>query len=170
MTTSEIPTSPSNIRPISILTAYILLAVLLTTTIFRTLLHISKTPSPFPASPRAQKRKAISISIFTLLSLLSLLTTWHYMLSFFVLSYKIWAMRTNTPLPTTLFGRHGIKATTLQLGPWLRDTTLFRDAWETVIDGNTRFWWSQQIFLISTVWSVALGVEGMWEYFLPTGC
>ena len=80
----------------------------------------------------------------------------------FTLSYQTWARNNNVPLPArldVLLARkedHG----GLHLGAWLRDTKLFKDAWETVIYGSARFWWSQQIFLITAIWGVFLGVEG----------
>lgn len=43
---------------------------------------------------------------------------------------------------------------------WLQNTKLFREAWETVIETPARFWWSGQIFLWTTGWSLFLGVMG----------
>tara|TARA_R110002003_G_scaffold1926_10_gene23778 strand:+ start:7145 stop:7375 length:231 start_codon:yes stop_codon:yes gene_type:complete len=34
-------------------------------------------------------------------------------------------------------------------GLWLRETSLFREAWETVVVGNARYWWSHQIFFFA---------------------
>ena len=84
------------------------------------------------------------------------------MLAFFTLSYETWARNNNVPLPAgldVLLARNE-DGGVLHLGAWLRDTKLFKAACETVIDGPARFWWSQQIFLITIIWSVFLGVEG----------
>lgn len=43
---------------------------------------------------------------------------------------------------------------------WLQNTKLFREAWETVIETPSRFWWSGQIFLWTTGWTLFLGVMG----------
>ena len=52
----------------------------------------------------------------------------------------------------------------LALGRWLKDTSLFRDAWEIVIERSGRYLWSQQIFLGAAAWSVYVGIEGESSY------
>jgi hypothetical protein len=67
------------------------------------------------------------------------------------------------PVPPTLWGENGYIAfgtLRLALGRWLKDTSLFRDAWEIVTERSRRYWWSQQIFLGAAAWSVFVGIEG----------
>ena len=52
----------------------------------------------------------------------------------------------------------------MQLGPWLRDTQLFKQAWASAMETDERFWWTQQIFGFATLWSVVLGSEGELDY------
>ena len=155
----------SNVRPIAILASYLSLAFLLTVQITRTLRPISKRSRSQKATSAIQQPQAKHLVIFATLAVVSLSTTWYYMLAFFTLSYRTWANEASLALPNGFWGSGGILSggediVGLHLGAWLKDTTLFRDAWETVIDGNIRFWWSQQIFLITMAWSVYLGIEG----------
>jgi hypothetical protein len=48
----------------------------------------------------------------------------------------------------------------LALGRWLKDTSLFRESWEIVIERSGRYWLNQQIFLRAAAWSVYVGIEG----------
>ena len=154
-------TNLSNIRPIWILSGYLLLACTLTGSILRLLFKIGKSSySRLSWDWRHWK----NVVVFASLSAVSLGITWYHMLAFFALSYRTWAYKNDVPLPERLWGPAGIVgegAVTPKLGPWLKETTLFKNAWETVIDGPAKFWWSQQIFLITAVWSVFLGVKGI---------
>ena len=149
----------SNIKPIAILCSYLCLAALLTAQILRVLYQAKIRPQ---IQPHYRPTNSAHLVIFATLAVVSLAITWYYMLAFFTLSYQTWARNNNVPLPArldVLLARNN-DVGGLHLGAWLRDTKLFKDAWETVIDGSGRFWWSQQIFLITTIWSVFLGVEG----------
>lgn len=105
-------------------------------------------------------RRRLQSLLFAILAALSLGATWYYMFAFFAHSYRNWeASQTLVDLAdpeiTTLF----------KLELWLQKAKLFREAWETVIETPARFWWSGQIFLWTTGWSVFLGVMG-WFYLL----
>ena len=152
----------ANIRPLSILAAYLTIGLTIPIFLLSSLAgQIRKSP---PLPPGAQVR----IAIFSCLAVGSLGSTWYHMFRFFVHSYKEWASVNEVPLPTSGFlGEDGIIyinnahwRLNLLLGEWLRDTQLFRQAWETVITGSARWWWSQQIFLITTGWSIYLGRTG----------
>ncbi|RMD42148.1 hypothetical protein DV735_g3012, partial [Chaetothyriales sp. CBS 134920] len=104
------------------------------------------------------------VKLFSALAILSLGTTWYYMLRFFSVSYASWASEpTQTAAP----------AECLNSALWLRDTHLFEQAWWTVVATPARFWWSQQIFFFTTGWSVFVGRQGnrraiahLWAYML----
>jgi hypothetical protein len=93
--------------------------------------------------------------VFTALAALSLGATWYYMFAFFAHSYHNWEETRST------LDLQGAEVSTLfKLEMWLQKTKLFREAWETVIETPARFWWSGQIFLWTTGWSVFLGIMG----------
>jgi len=71
------------------------------------------------------------------------------MLCFFSLSYREWASTHDVALGGDP-----------ELGLWLKDTQLFKEAWGTAVATPARFWWTQQIFFFTAVWSVFLGQEG----------
>ena len=155
----------SNIKPVAILCSYLCLAAVLTAQILRLLYQAKIRPQTQRQDPHHRPPKSAHLVIFATLAVVSLVITWYYMLAFFRLSYQTWARNNSLSLPTRLWRSDVLLARNedvggLHLGAWLRDTKLFKDAWETVIDGRVRFWWSQQIFLITTIWSVFLGVEG----------
>ncbi|KAJ6136140.1 hypothetical protein N7512_001300, partial [Penicillium capsulatum] len=106
--------------------------------------------------------------LFTILAALSLGSTWYYMFAFFVHTYRAWELR-------SLLSADQLAELSLvtKLELWLQNTELFREAWETVIETPARFWWSGQIFLWTTWWSVFLGVMArrfqiprVWTYML----
>ena len=154
-----------NIKPVTILCSYLCLAAVLTAQILRLLYQAKFRPQTQRQDPHHRTSKSAHLVLFATLAVVSLVITWYYMLAFFTLSYQTWAHKHDVPLPSRLLGSNVLLARNgdvggLHLGLWLRDTKLFKDAWETVIDGKARFWWSQHIFLITTIWSVFLGVEG----------
>ena len=152
----------SNIKPITILCSYLGLAATLTAQILRLLYQAKTRPQSQRQDPQHRTPKRAHLVIFATLAVVSLAITWYYMLAFFTLSYQSWAHNNNVPLPARLdvllASNNDVGG--LHLGAWLRDTKLFKEAWEIVIDGPARSWWSHQIFLITTIWSVFLGVEG----------
>ena len=150
----ESDTFEPNLRPIAILTSYLCLAFALTVLILRTLYEISAFPRPSQEPHTLNRKRRLHIQVTGALTLASLAVTWFYMLKFFALSYRTWARERGI---SDAFRENSAQ---LYLGQWLKETSLFRDAWETVIEECKRFWWSQQVFLITTIWSVYLGIEG----------
>jgi hypothetical protein len=138
---------PSNFRPLAIFTSYMVLALTLTLTILNTIAKRRKINKSILLPVETKK-----IRIFAVLAILSLGTTWYYMFQFFALSYRTWA---SNFAPTTEGEANG-----LQLGLWLRDSRLFEEAWGFACATPHRWWWTQQIFLCTTMWSLILGREG----------
>ena len=89
------------------------------------------------------------------------------MFALFAHSYRAWAGSQQAQSQQLLLAAGGSGSgvlsisTIFKLEMWLRDAKLFREAWETVIESPARFWWSGQIFLWATGWSLFLGVMGM---------
>ncbi|KAF2036730.1 hypothetical protein EK21DRAFT_52058 [Setomelanomma holmii] len=120
-----------------------------------TVLKKSTTASPPPSK---------HVWFFSALAAGSLLSTWTYMFKYFNVSYQTWLMwRSYYELDP--HHRHW--------GLWLRETSLFREAWETVVVGNTRYWWSHQIFFFALGLGLYLeqkgvrrGIKHTWAFML----
>jgi hypothetical protein len=76
------------------------------------------------------------------------------MFCFFAHSYRQWESTSSIHLTEDEI------LANLQLGPWLNDTKLFKEAWGTALETPARFWWTQQIFFFTSIWSVFLGQQG----------
>jgi hypothetical protein len=154
----------SNLRPLSIFGGYLILASALTVLISYSVLYkASRALPPSQDTRQRQSNREKHVQFFAILALISLVTTWYHMLQYFGLSYRVWAHEMGEPVPPTLWGENGYIAfgtLRLALGRWLKDTSLFRDAWEIVTERSRRYWWSQQIFLGAAAWSVFVGIEG----------
>src|SRR2546421_12682061 len=100
------------------------------------------------------------MQLFVVLALISLATTWYHMLQYCAVSYSAWAHEMGEVIHPTMWSDNGYIAFGVlrpALGRWLEET-LFRDAWEIVIEWSGRYWWSQQIFLGAAAWSVYVGI------------
>lgn len=149
----------SNLRPLSIFSGYMLAAAVLTASCARIIHRGLSRPQQRPWPRRTQ-----AVVLFSVLAALSLSTTWYHMFRFFERSYVEWRAT-----PAGLAFDDG----TVHLGPWLRDTKLFRQAWATVLDSPSRAWWSLQIFGFCANWSVMLaeqqrarGIPRLWLFML----
>ncbi|RTE80729.1 hypothetical protein BHE90_004763 [Fusarium euwallaceae] len=130
----------SNARPIGILVGYLLTCAVLTARCIHLLWDRSKVST-------SHRRNAILV--FSALAAVSLATTWYHMFCFFQWSYEQWAL--SAPV--------GLDADKLYLGEWLRDTTLFKQAWVSTLERPPRAWWSLQIFGFCAVWSIMLASQ-----------
>ncbi|KAJ4371549.1 hypothetical protein N0V83_004768 [Neocucurbitaria cava] len=75
-----------------------------------------------------------------------------YLIEYFKISYKTWLMwRSYYELDPHL--RHW--------GLWLKESSLYKEAWETVIVGNARYWWSHQIFFFALGLGLYLEQKGI---------
>ncbi|KAF1929929.1 uncharacterized protein M421DRAFT_59724 [Didymella exigua CBS 183.55] len=126
--------SESNVRPYSIFIAYMITCLSLAVSIIIKLFE--KTEKLHASAPsRLPQRK--HVLLFSALAACSLLSTWSYMLRYFQWSYDNWL---------TVQSQHEIDLSVKHWGLWLKETSLFREAWESVIIGHNRYWWSHQIF------------------------
>ncbi|KXX75033.1 hypothetical protein MMYC01_207883 [Madurella mycetomatis] len=129
-----------NATPLAILASYMVTAVALTVCCIRV---IRGHP------PQASRPSVSSFTVFTTLSVLSLATTWSYMFAYFRWSYLDWAAN-SSPVAD---------ANQPRLGEWLRDTSLFKQAWFSALETPARAWWTLQIFGFCAIWSVMLSVQ-----------
>lgn len=107
--------------------------------------------------------------IFGLLAVLSLASTWYYMLTFLRHSYLAYLERchlTSYPLPPTPppfnLSRPAqlvpaLHLRILRISQWLASLSLFKEAWMEVIKDATSWWWSSEICIITV---------GAWALFL----
>jgi len=134
------PLSP-NFRPLAIFSSYIILATALMLSIIYTVYSQSQIPSKGPV-PR------VKVLVFVILAVVSLGITWSHTLNFLDVSYTTWA------------SSHNIHVSDVQLGAWLRDTKLYEQARSIACSTPEIYWWTHQIFLYSTIWSLFVGHEG----------
>lgn len=120
---------------------------------------IVKSYTVLSKSTTAQLPPRKHVRLFAILAAGSLITTWYYMLEYFKLSYKTWLMWRSF-YELTPDQRHW--------GLWLRETSLFREAWETAIVGNARYWWTHQIFFFAC--GLGLSLEQRGESRKKTRC
>ncbi|KAF2841814.1 hypothetical protein M501DRAFT_1013202 [Patellaria atrata CBS 101060] len=157
----------SNVKPITIFSSYMLLAITLTSFIIRRLIQSS------PTSIRP-KNDTFKIILFSILAIISLGTTWFYMLEFFKYSYRLWAERRDIKLPESfqagLLSIGSNDKHSLRLGSWLKDSKLFKEAWGTALETPLRQWWTQQIFffaaLLSLLMSYEVHISHAWAFVL----
>ncbi|KAK4182049.1 hypothetical protein QBC35DRAFT_396746 [Podospora australis] len=141
----------NNTVPLAILATYLLTCLVLTIRCI-TIIRSSNTPSQQRGLVVTQShKKTRKITLFSILAIVSLATTWTYMLSYFRWSYFDWA---DTHNPAAL------SSDELYLGEWLRDTSLFQQAWFSALESKERSWWTLQIFGFCAVWSLSLSVQG----------
>ncbi|KAM0271949.1 hypothetical protein ACHAQH_008888 [Verticillium albo-atrum] len=151
--------APSDVRPIAILAGYMALAATLTVSCTRIVRKgIAKR------STEGTSRRPFAFAVFTLLAVMSLAITWYHIFRFFEWSYAAWKSR-RLLRP----GNSG----KLYLGQWLRETSLFKQAWASTFETPARAWWSIQIFGFCANWSVMLAVQAkkrriphMWAFML----
>jgi hypothetical protein len=127
----------TNTRPYLIFFSYMLTCFGVSVFIIQ---RILKKHSGLKKSTTANPPPRKHVWLFSALAGGSLLTTWTFMVKYFNLSYKTWLMwRSYYELDP--HHRHW--------GLWLKETSLFHEAWELVVVGNSRYWWSHQIFFFA---------------------
>ncbi|KAF2749673.1 hypothetical protein M011DRAFT_438904 [Sporormia fimetaria CBS 119925] len=139
----------TNTRPYAIFFSYLAACLFLTLYVVRKLLRnyvvLSKSTTARPP-PRKY------VLLFVGLAVSSLGTTWYYMIRYFRVSYKVWMMWRSY---------YDLSDDMMHWGLWLRDTSLFKEAWEIAIVGNARYWWTHQIFFFACALGMALEQKGV---------
>jgi hypothetical protein len=140
----------SNARPYGIFFSY--LGVCFAVAVFIIFKLFEKYKTLHESSPAKLPSKK-HVRVFALLAACSLLSTWGFMFRYFQWSYQTWlAERSQDNLDPSV--KHW--------GLWLKETSLFKEAWESVIVGHTRYWWSHQIFFFACVLGLHLEWKGKW--------
>ncbi|KAI8935191.1 hypothetical protein NX059_007782 [Plenodomus lindquistii] len=139
----------TNTRPYLIFFGY--LATCLGVAVF-IILRLLKRAFVLHKSTAARLPPRKHVWLFGALSAGSLLTTWTHMFRYFKISYDTWLMWRSY---------YELDPHQMHWGLWLKETSLFREAWETVIIGNARYWWSHQIFFFALGLGLYLEQKGI---------
>lgn len=139
--------SPSNVRPYGIFITY--LSTCLAVAIFIITKLVGRRQNLQAAAP-SPKPPRTHVVIFAILAACSLLSTWGFMFRYFQWSYDNWL---------ALRSQHDLDPSVKHWGLWLRETSLFKEAWASVVIGHNRYWWSHQIFFFA----LALGLHSEWK-------
>lgn len=163
----EPDTSNFNFQPLFLLGSYLFVTAALITLVIRNVVYRAyRALPPSQTTRHRQAKRKKHVQIFAALTILSLVMTTYYVYGSLSLSYRVWAHERGEMLPNGLWGPGGVigegdESVGLELGRWFKDTSLLLDHWEIIVEKSRRFWWSQQMLLGSTVWSVFMGIEGM---------
>lgn len=142
----------SNVRPYSIFFGY--MGCCLGVTVFIIVKMFEKVETLYASAPSRLPAKR-HIILFTTLVVLSLLSTWGFMFQYFQWSYNNWlAVRS----------QHGLDPSAKHWGLWLKETSLFKEAWLSVVIGRYRYWWSHQIFYFAACLGLHLEWKGACMY------
>jgi len=140
--------SDNNARPYVIFVSYMLTcisaAVFIVSKLFQRANALQGSTTKLPPKKH--------VWLFSILAVGSLLTTWTHMFRYFKASYDSWVMSRSY---------YELEPQQKHWGLWLKETSLFREAWETVIVGTTRYWWSHQIFFFALGLGLYLEQKGM---------
>ncbi|TEB20283.1 hypothetical protein FA13DRAFT_1801065 [Coprinellus micaceus] len=131
----------------------------------RALQTVSKAKGPSRKAKDGSRRGGVSVQVFAALTLASFAHTWFYMFKYMAGSFQAYelSLSVNASSPFAV-----------RLTSWLRDTSLFEEAWYAVCEGRLNWLWSEQLCLFTAgVWTVMLWVEGtrhgiqhVWAYMV----
>ncbi|KAF2739622.1 hypothetical protein EJ04DRAFT_508509 [Polyplosphaeria fusca] len=151
----------TNTRAYVIFFSYLTLCVSLTVFILQRLL---KSYAVLSKSTTARTPPKKHVLIFAFLAAASLVATWYHMLQYFKWSYTVWS---------TWRSFYTLDPNHLHWGLWLKQTSLFREAWETAITAYSRYWWTHQVFLFACGLGLDLeqkgiprGIKHTWAFML----
>ncbi|KAI9788490.1 MAG: hypothetical protein M1835_002237 [Candelina submexicana] len=166
----------SNLQPLAIFAIHLTTIFILIAIIGRFIYRGNASLPPSQATRHRESRRWKHVQVFVVLAVLSCLVAFYFQTDCLMLSYKVWALERGEQLPTGLWGEHGIfggreDAVELQLGRWAHDTFPMVELYDIVFEKSKRAWWSQQLLLGATAWSVFMSIEGrrrniqyLWAY------
>ena len=128
--------------------SYLGLAVSLTTVIVQ---RILKSYSLLAKSTTAELPSRQHVRLFVALAAWGVLTVWYFEIQYFKVSYQAWTMWRSY---------YDLTPDQMHWGLWLKETSLFREAWETAVVGNARYWWTNQIFFFACGLGLSLEQKG----------
>ncbi|KAF3006766.1 hypothetical protein E8E13_010082 [Curvularia kusanoi] len=144
---ASLQSSGSNLRPYGIFITYLSTCLAVAVFIIAKLIGRGRRLQAETPSQRPPKRHVV---LFAILAAFSILSTWGFMFRYFQWSYANWF---------ALRSQYGLDPSVKHWGLWLKETSLFREAWASVVIGHNRYWWSHQIFYFA----LALGLHSEWK-------
>lgn len=122
----------------------------------------------------------VHVTLWRVATLISFASTWFYMIRYLFWSYDAFLERVRltgglvTAMPQCniagtqggiLCARVKLIAVLLRMADWLRDTSLFQEAWLYVVATEKRWWWSAEVCAFTVApWALFLYVEGMLSF------
>ncbi|KAL3424757.1 hypothetical protein PVAG01_04038 [Phlyctema vagabunda] len=170
--------STASLIPTLTRASHLLLSVVLSTIVGRTIYRSYLTLPPSSTTRSRGPLRQTHVKLFSALAALSLITATYYGTSIAQLSYRVWADERGVELPDSWFGdkgafRGGVHPGRVHLVQWLNDTSFYRSTYELVAEKARYIWWGQQASLATTVWSNFLAIEGrrrgishLWAFLL----
>jgi hypothetical protein len=138
--------------------SYILAALGLTGLISSDLLKAYNTVLNSKANPSQRINLVLVFAAFAAISFSSLS---YHLLNVLISSYVEWAKTASIPLTPSFFGGLGDNSVSLpNIWTWARSSALFQDFAEVICNDAVRFWWTQQVLLLSIGWNTFMAIEG----------
>lgn len=143
---------PTNYLGALIFWSYILLALLTTLLILKTILSLHQP------HPRNHKPATVYFSLFAVLSFVTLSYT---MLNVLIQSYTSWSDLHSIPYPTNLRALVGAERIPLHLWHWSTHSSLFQDFAAAIVQRPARRVWTVASLQTTLMTSVFIGIEGL---------
>lgn len=154
----------SNVRPLLAAAGYLTtITFLLMLISYRVYYRAYISLPPSQATRSREHSRNSHTEIFAGLATVCLGVTIYYGYQFLLLSYQIWAYERGEVVPTGLASDEGLLAANgpkLFIGRWFHDTDLIGELWEICVEKTRRRWWTNQLFLSTTAWSLYVSIKG----------
>ncbi|KEZ42441.1 Uncharacterized protein SAPIO_CDS5639 [Scedosporium apiospermum] len=151
--------------PVAIAAGHIILVIYLTFAVSRSLYRSYLELPPSQETRLRKSHRQRHMPIFAALAAASFAYAAYTTFTYAILSYKVWAVENDIPLPVRFWGNDGIlpfrdNHTLKYVSRWLIDTPVYLDAFEILAEKARRHWWGQQLDLAVLPWSLLLSIEG----------
>ncbi|OCK95837.1 uncharacterized protein K441DRAFT_686237 [Cenococcum geophilum 1.58] len=153
----------SNTVPIALFSSQVLVIAGLTTTALYTIRRAWRTLPPSHNTRLQQVWRRRAVFVFSFLAVASLAVQTAFSVAWRVLSYQEWARQgdyeTSNGIWTGWYGT-GEEGVGVQLGNWMKDVDLVREANRYVVQSPRAFVWTHQLFTGLIIASIFMGIEG----------
>jgi len=147
-----------NVLGAVLLFSYILAALGLTALISSDLLHAFNTLVKSNANP---SRRINLVLVFAAFAAISFSSLSYHLLNILIASYVEWAQTASIPLASSFFGGLSDHSVSLpNIWTWAKSSALFQDFADIICNDAVRFWWTQQVLLLSIGWNTFMAIEG----------
>lgn len=153
----------SNTVPIALFSSQVLVVAGLTTAALYTIRRAWRTLPPSHNTRLQQVWRRRAVFVFGFLAAASLAVQTAFSVAWRVLSYQEWAHQGNYETPNSIWtgwygtGEEGVG---VQLGNWMKDVDLVREADRYSVRSPRAFVWTHQLFTGLIIASIFMGIEG----------